>query len=217
MWDQPAGDLDFGASTPAFVPLPGGSNPASLLVAPAKAGYLYVLNGADLSAGTYPNAGGELAKVAVTNTGGENMYTAPTVYTSASGLHATVNVGGGAPQTGCPGTAPTTQEQLISVLLQPGQTPIAKIAWCAPNSKGGGHTNYPPISTTTDGVSANALVWFMNGSQLEVIDGDTGQPIFTTTGAPCNNMPSMSFPIAANNRIVVASRSGLCSWSPNGM
>ena len=71
------------------------------------------------------------------------------------------------------------------MLLQPGKTPIAKEVWCAPNA-GGGHTNYPPISTTTDGVSADALVWFMNGSQLSAVDGDTGKQVVTTTGAACD-------------------------------
>ena len=67
--------------------------------------------------------------------------------------------------------------------------------------------NYPPISTTSDGVSADALVWFMNGSQLEAVDGDTGKQVVTTSGAACDSVPSMSFPIAVKNRIVV-SRSG---------
>jgi hypothetical protein len=213
-WDRPAGDLDFGASTPSFVQLPAGSNPPSLLVAPAKAGRLYVLNGADLSAGSYPTPGGSLADIVVSNTSAESVYTAPTIYTSASGLHATINVGDIA--MGCPGTHPTTNEAIVSILLQPGHTPIAKTAWCAPNSSGGGHQNFPPISTTTDGVSANALVWFMNGSQLEVVDGDTGAAVFTTTGAACNNVPSMSFPIAVKNRIVVSALGHLCSWSLNG-
>jgi hypothetical protein len=216
-WDKPAADLDYGASTPAFVQLPAGSSPASVLVSPAKAGRLFVLDGTNLSSGTYPNAGGQLADVVVSGTNGETVYTAPTIYTSGSGLHATINVGGGQPATGCQAGAVKSQEQIISLLLQPGKTPIAKIAWCASNSSGGGHTNYPPISTTTDGVSANALVWFINGTQLEVIDGDSGAHVFTTTGAACNGVPSMSFPIAANNRIVVASMSGLCSWSLNGM
>jgi hypothetical protein len=216
-WDQPGHDLDYGASTPAFVPLPAGSNPASLVVSPAKAGRLYVLDGTNLSSGTYPNAGGELADIVVSNTGGETVYTAPTIYTSASGLHAAINVGGGQPATGCQAGAVKSQEQIISILLQPGATFNAKVAWCASNSAGGGHQNYPPISTTTDGVSANALVWFINGTQLEVIDGDSGAHVFTTTGAACNNVPSLSFPIAVNNRIVVATLAGLCSWSLNGM
>jgi hypothetical protein len=213
-WDRPAGDLDFGASTPSFVPLPAGSNPPSLMVAPAKAGRLYVLNGADLSAGSYPTPGGQLLDLQVSNTNSESVYTAPTVYSSASGLHAAINVGDKA--SGCPGTAPTNQEAIVSVLLQPGKTPVATTAWCAGNTSGGGHTNYPPISTTTDGASANALVWFMNGSQLEVVDGDSGKAVFTTAGAACTGVPSMSFPIAVKNRIVVSALGKLCSWSPGG-
>jgi hypothetical protein len=49
-----------------------------------------------------------------------------------------------------------------------------------------------------------------------VVDGDSGKPQFTTTGTPCSNVPSMSFPIAVNNRIVVSALGHLCSWSING-
>jgi len=223
-WDQPAGDLDFGASTPAFVPLPAGSNPPSLLIAPAKAGRLFVLNGADLSAGTYPNAGGSLADIVVAKTTAESMYTAPTIYTSASGLHAAINAGVG--PFGCPTAPPTgTNEVVLSISLQPGQSPVAQVVWCAVNSGGGGHLNYPPISTTTDGVSANPIVWFLSGpadggatggSQLTGVDGEQGKVLVETTGAPCTDVPSMSFPIAVKNRIVVSALGHLCSWSING-
>jgi hypothetical protein len=212
-WDKPNSDLDFGASTPAYVPLPAGSNPPALLVAPAKAGRLYVLNGANLSAGTYPAAGGALAELVVADTTRESVYTAPTIYTSASGLHATINVGVG--PANCPAGTPTSNAMIISTLIQPGQTPIAKEVWCAPAS-GGGHMNYPPISTTTDTAGSNALVWFVNGSQLTAVDGDTGKAVVTTTGAPCNGVPSMSFPIAVKNRLVVSALGHLCSWSVNG-
>jgi hypothetical protein len=212
-WDRPAGDLDFGASTPAVVPLPAGSNPPSLLVAPAKAGRVYLLNGADLSAGSYPTSGGSLADLVVASTTGESQYTAPTIYTTTSGLHATVNVGQGAAN--CPAGTPNSSEMVISLLLKPGATTTATEVWCAPNA-GGGHMNYPPISTTSDGVSADPLVWFVHGSQLEAVDGDTGTPVVTTTGAACDNVPSMSFPIAAKNRIVVSALGHLCSWSVNG-
>jgi hypothetical protein len=212
-WDKPAGDLDFGASTPAYVALPAGSNPPGLLVAPAKAGRVYLLNGADLSAGSYPTPGGELANLVVASTTAESVYTAPTIYSSASGLHAAINVG--VNPANCPTGTPKSNEMIVSILIQPGKTPIAQEVWCAPNA-GGGHVNYPPISTTTDGASANALVWYVNGSQLTVVDGDTGKQVFTTTGAACNGVPSMSFPIAAKNRIVVSALGHLCSWSPNG-
>ncbi len=63
--------------------------------------------------------------------------------------------------------------------------------------------NFPPISTTTDGVSADALVWFIEGSQLAVVDGDTGTSLHHD-GRRMRNVPSMSFPIAVKNRIVVS-------------
>jgi hypothetical protein len=212
-WDRPAGDLDFGASTPAYVPLPAGSNPSAFLVAPAKAGRVFVLNGNDLSAGSYPTPGGSLADLTVASTTAESVYTAPTIYTSAAGLHATVNVG--VSPANCPAGTPKSDEMIVSLLLHPGQKTVATEAWCAPNA-GGGHLNYPPISTTTDGVSANAMVWFVNGSQLTGVDGDTGAEVVTTTGAACAMVPSMSFPIAVKNRIVVSALGHLCSWSPNG-
>jgi hypothetical protein len=212
-WDKPMGDLDFGASTPSYVPLPPGSSPAALLVAPAKAGTLFVLDATNLSGGKYPAAGGSLGEFVVADTTGESVYTAPTIYTSASGLHATINVGQG--PANCPGGTKSSTEMVISMLLQPGQTPIAREVWCAPNS-GGGHTNYPPISTTTDGASADALVWFMSGSQLTAVDGDTGAKVMTTSGAACDSVPSMSFPIAVKDRVVVSALGHLCSWSVSG-
>jgi hypothetical protein len=212
-WDKPVHDLDFGASTPAFVPLPAGSTPAGLLVAPAKAGRLYVLDGTNLSSGHYPAAGGELANLVVADTGAESVYTSPTIYRSASGLHATINVGVG--PANCPAGTPISQAMVISTLLQPGRTPLATEVWCAPHA-GGAHLNFPPISTTTDGASANALVWFIDGSQLTAVDGDTGKLVVTTSGAPCSSVPSMSFPIAVKNRIVVSAQGHLCSWSLHG-
>jgi hypothetical protein len=218
-WDRPTADLDYGASTPSYVPLPAGSTPPALLVSPAKAGRLFFLDGTNLSSGTYDptnrTAGGALADLVVSGTGGETVYTAPTIYTSASGLHATINVGGGG--MGCPAGTMNTQEMIVSTLIQPGKTPLASIVWCAPVTVGGGHLNFPPISTTTDGASANALVWFVAGDQLAALDGDTGMPVVTTKGLGCENVPSMSFPIAVKNRIVVAALGHLCSWSAGGM
>jgi hypothetical protein len=215
-WDKPSNDLDYTASSPAYVNLPAGSNPSAIVVSPAKAGQVYILNGTNLSSGTYDanrTPGGELANIAVSGTNGQTMYTAPTIYTSASGLHATVNVQGGAQN--CPGGNPATQEAVVSLLIpaNPAQT---KVAWCAANSHGGGGLNFPPISTTSDGKSADALVWFMNGGQLTAVDGDTGATVVTTTGAACTGMASMSFPIAVKNRIVVWAIGHLCSWSVGG-
>jgi hypothetical protein len=218
-WDQ--FDFDYGASTPAYVPLPAGSTPPALLVSPAKSGRLFILDGTNLSGGVYDanrTPGGALADIAVSGPG-ETVYTAPTIYSSASGLHATINVGQGAPN--CPQGAVLTKEVIVSTLITPGQTPVAKIAWCVANSVGGGHINFPPISTTSDGVSADPIVWFIEGNQLTGLNGDTGAHLVTTTGAACvdamgHGVPSMSFPIAVKNRIVVFAMDQLCSWSVGG-
>ena len=186
------------------------------MVSPAKAGQVYILDGTNLSSGTYDanrTPGGQLAKIVMSGTAAQTQYTAPTIYTSASGLHATVNVGAGAQ--GCPGAAPNTQEAVVSILI-PANPAQAKTAWCAPNSQGGGFYNFPPISTTSDGVSADAMVWYMQGGQLVGVNGDTGAPVVTTTGAACNGVGSMSFPIAVKNRIVVWAIGHLCSWSVGG-
>jgi hypothetical protein len=218
-WDRPAGDLDFGASTPAFVQLPAGSTPSALLVAPAKAGRLFILDASNLSNGTYDpiartgSTNAPLADLIVSGTNGETVYTSPTIYTTSSGLHATINVGGGS---NCPG-GNIGNEVIVSTLIKPGQTPIASgEAWCSKVNAGGGHMNFPPISTTSDGVSADPLVWFIDGTQLRAVNGDTGASVLTTTGAACNGVPSMSFPIAVKNRIVVWAVGHLCSWSVNG-
>jgi hypothetical protein len=213
-WDQ--FDYDYGASTPAYVQLPAGSTPAGILVSPAKSGRLFILDGTNLSSGVYDatrTPGGALADIAVSGSG-ETVYTAPTIYTSASGLHATINVGEGSPN--CPQGKVTTKEVIVSTLITPGQTPIAKIAWCTANAFGGGHVNYPPISTTSDGASADPIVWFIEGTQLTALNGDTGANLVTTSGAACMGVPSMSFPIAVKNRIVVFAMGRLCSWSVGG-
>jgi hypothetical protein len=215
-WDS--NDRDFGSCSPAYTPLPAGSAPAAVLIAPAKAGQIYFLDATNLSQGKYSptsmvNTNGQLAELTVSNTMAESIYTSPTVYSTASGLHTAINVGQGA--TNCP-TAVTGNEAIVSVLLKPGATFGASVAWCAAVGSGGGSMNFPPISTTSDGVSANPIVWFLAGSQLKAVNGDTGAAIVTTTGAACNTIPSQSFPIAVKNRIVVFALGHLCSWSPGG-
>jgi outer membrane protein assembly factor BamB len=208
-------DKDFGASTPAYTPLPMGSNPPALLVAPAKPGHVYFLNASNLSQGNYPNPGGELADLVVASTSAESVYTSPTIYTSASGLHAAIDVSVGPV---CPAGSPTgTQKMILSMLIQPGQTPLAKTVWCAAVGSGGGNQyNEPPISTTTDGTN-NALVWFMNGAVLTAVDGDTGAVVFSAPGSPCNGIEKMSWPIVVKGRIIQGADGQLCAWKPPGI
>jgi hypothetical protein len=221
-WDQ--GDLDFGSASPAFTPLPAGSTPSSVLIAPAKAGVVYFLNGSDLSTGAYPDAGGELAELTVGDTTGQAIYTAPTIYSSAAGLHTAINAGKG-PFSACPAATQSSAGVIISMLMSPGAKFAASVAWCVANPVGTGNSQFPPISTTSDGISADPIVWFLSGpasgqpagdNQLTGVDGDTGNVLVQTTGSPCTTVPAQSFPIAVNNRIVVAAIGHLCSWSIGG-
>jgi hypothetical protein len=220
-WDQ--NDRDFGTSSPAYVPLPSGSKWPSFLIAPAKPGVVYVLDGSDLSQGTYPNVGGQVEEVTVGDTAGESVYTSPTIYSSASGIHAAINVGRGPFH--CPKGSPSAKGMIVSLKLDPTKTSPASVAWCAANAVGNATHEYPPISTTTDGVKANPIVWFVSGPaqgqssgdrQLTGVDGDTGAVLVETTGTACTTVPSLSFPIAVHGRIVVAAIGHLCSWSING-
>jgi hypothetical protein len=216
-WDEPAGDLDFGASTPAYVPLPPGSQPSALLIAPAKAGRVFFLDGTNLSSGTYDSTnrtpGGSLQELDVSNLTGESVYTSPTVYTTSTGLYTAINVGQVA--TGCPGTGPTTKEAIMGIRIQPGHTPLATTTWCVGVNSGGDHQNYPPISTT-DGTTGKAVVWFMDGSSLRAVDGDSGMPVLAASTGCSGTVPNMSWPIAVKNKIVVAALGQLCSWSIGG-
>jgi hypothetical protein len=202
-------DRDFGADSPSYVPLPAGSTPSAILVAPAKPGVVYFLDANNLSSGKYPAAGGELAMLTVANTTGESVYTAPTIYQSAAGLHAAIDTEIAAV---CPAGGPQGDKMILSMLLQPGATFSAKTVWCATASGNAGKQyNQPPISTTTDATGSNALVWFTNGGALTAVDGDTGASVLAGTGM-CTGMEKMMWPIAVKGRIVVAADGHLCAW-----
>jgi hypothetical protein len=211
LWQMMDGsDKDFGADSPSYVPLPAGSTPSALIVAPAKPGAVYFLDANNLSSGKYPQAGGELAKLVVGNTGSESVYTAPSIYQSASGLHAAIDV---EQNPVCPAGGPTSASQtIVSMLIQPGAAFSAKIAWCAlASGNQGKQYNQPPISTTTDENGGNALVWYTNGGVLTAVDGDTGASVVAAPGT-CMGMEKMMWPIVVKGRIVVAADGHLCAW-----
>jgi hypothetical protein len=72
------------------------------------------------------------------------------------------------------------------------------------------------MATTTDGTS-DAVVWFMNGTKLMGVDGDTGDTVFDggVAADACSGVHKWTAPIAVKGRIVVAGDNHLCSWSPH--
>jgi len=196
-WDYLDGnDLDFGSSSPVFVQVGAGSYVAAL----TKNGDFYLLDAANFG-GTDPGnlvpPNGSHLTVAQS---GMSIRTAPAFYTSAAGAHVAFNANGAE---GCPMGAGTS---IMSVLLSPGAPPTPNVAWCASTS---GQTS--PIATTSDG-TADALVWFVNGTNLVALDGDTGAVVVTATGG-CNNVRQWTSPIALKGRVVAGGDGNLCSWS----
>jgi hypothetical protein len=202
------GDLDFGSSSPAYVPLLPNSMPPAIVVAPHKAGRIIFLNANQLGNGA-PGGGGELAIVDVAAHGQESVYTAPTAYRSTAGLYVAVNASQNAV---CPGGG--GGKNVVGILIEAaGATkPLPKTVWCAPENAGAQNQyNTFPISTTTDGTT-DAIVWFINGMQLSAVDGDTGKSLANLD--TCTGVQNMTSPIAVKGHIVVAANGHLCSWSP---
>jgi hypothetical protein len=196
------GDKDFGSCSPLVIMATGGT-PASLVVAPAKPGHVYFLDGKNLG-----GLGGQAADLIVANTGAESVYVTPTTYTSASGLHVAISTTVGAV---CPGGA--KDSQIVAIRLDTSTRPLTpKIAWCATTAPDDDIRRRSPISTTTDGHS-NALVWFLNGSKLNAFDGETGAVVFAGGADDCGGLHRHISPIVANGRIVAAGDGHLCAWS----
>jgi hypothetical protein len=194
------GDKDFGSCSPAVIMATGGT-PAKMVVAPAKPGHLYLLDGANLG-----GMGGQVQDVTVANTGAESVYTAPTVYKSPSGLRIAITTTIGS---NCPGMA--KDSQIVGLKLNTGANPIAAtIDWCATTNGDDEIRRRSPASTTTDG-TANPIVWFMNGANINAFDGETGALLFN--GGQCAGVHRHTSPIVANGRVIVGGDGHLCSWS----
>jgi hypothetical protein len=194
-----SGDKDFGSCSPAVIMATGGT-PAKMIVAPAKPGHLYLLDGANLG-----GMGGQVQDVTVAATNAESVYTAPTVYKSPSGLRIAITTTVGA---NCPGAA--MDSQIVGLKLNTANPIQATIDWCAPTNGDDNIRRRSPVSTTTDG-TANPIVWFMNGSTLQAFDGETGTMLYS--GGNCGGVERHTSPIVANGRVIVGGDGHLCSWS----
>ncbi len=191
-------DADFASNNPMYVPVPG-ATPAAFVVAFSKDGHMYLLDSTNLA-----SLGGQLVDFPVSL--GNSIHTAPTAYTSNQRVHVALSIEAAAQ---CPpGSA--AGRVVMSVVIPPGTPPQPHVLWCAPI--GGGAGPPAPISTTTDGKS-NAIVWFMNGTALNGVDGDTGAVIFAGGTGVCAGVRQWTSPIAVKGRIIVGADGHLCSWS----
>jgi hypothetical protein len=193
-----ANDADFASCSPVYL-----SSPSPMVAAVAKDGHFYLLDAKNLG-----GIGGELADLLVAS-GGEGMlvHTALAAYTSSSGTHVvfTVNSNGQ-----CPAGGPSGKV-VMSVLVPGGAKPVPTVAWCAATSNASLGFPAAPAITTTDGTN-EPIVWFVNGTTLTAVDGDTGATLYTSADS-CSGVHKWTAPIAVKGRIVVAGDNHLCSWS----
>jgi hypothetical protein len=216
-WIDPmnSGDQDFGSASPAVVSVPDGT-PSTIIVAPAKPGRVYFLDAANLGGSL-----GQFADMAVADTKNSSVYTSPAAYQAPSGVHVAIATGGGSQ---CP-NAMTLNAAVMSILLKPsapGMAPMPSKVWCA--AIGSGDTSRrAPIATNSAG-SADPIVWYMNGGNLNAFDGEDGTVLYDSsstkngaTASSCGGIHKFTSLMAVNGRIVVGGDSGgkahLCSWS----
>ena len=186
-------DADFGASSPVVISVPG-SKPSNLVAAAAKDGHFYLLDPANLG-----GMAGHLQDLDVATGGAMNIRSTLAAYVTSSGVHVVLNTVAGA---SC-----GNGQGIVSILVSPGSPPSAAQAWCTATS---GYAS--PIATSTDGKN-EGVVWFMNGSKLIGVDGETGSVIFAGGTGSCGGVQSWTSPIAVKGRIIAGGDGNLCSWS----
>jgi hypothetical protein len=128
---------------------------------------------------------------------------AAAAYTTASGTYFAFK---GA-TTGCPNM---TTGGVMAVKVA-GNPPTLTPAWCAGPSSGGS-----PAVSMTDAQGGNAIVWFVSGSSLYAVDGDTGMSVLSgaslaLTGA---TVKAHQTPMIANGRVFVGSDSRIYALTP---
>ena len=191
-------DEDLSSSSPVYL-----TSPQPMVVATSKNGTLYFLDAKNLG-----GMGGELARLTIATGGAMIVHTALASYTTAMGTYVVLTTNSGAQ---CPSGMGSSGKVVMSVLVPAGSPPAPKVIWCVPTANASLGFPAAPAVTTTDGTN-NAIVWFIDGTKLMGVDGDTGATIYAGTDS-CSGVHKWTAPIAVNGRIVVAGDGHLCAWS----
>jgi hypothetical protein len=202
------GDKDFGACSPMVLTVPN-STPSKIIVAPAKPGIVYVLDDAKLGGDN-----GSLSSKVVAATDQESVYTAPTAYQVGTGVDVAISTG---PGSQCGGN--TTGGAVMGLTVQAGNgtvDPALLYKWCANISTDENVTRRSPVSTNSNAVGADPIVWFLNGAALNAYNGETGAVVYPppgVTAATCDGVQKFTAPIVADGHVVVGGNGHLCSFS----
>jgi hypothetical protein len=191
-------DEDLSSSSPVYLPLP-----QPMVAATSKNGTLYLLDATNLG-----GMGGELAQLTIATGGSMIVHTALASYTTMMGTYVVFTTNSGAQ---CPSGMGSSGKVVMSVLVPAGSPPKPKVIWCVPTANASLGFPAAPAVTTTDGTN-NAIVWFIDGTKLMGVDGDTGATLYAGADT-CSGVHKWTAPIAVKGRIVVAGDTHLCAWS----
>ena len=188
-------DADLGGSNPLPLDLPASGGAQPVVLALGKDRRAYLLDRRHLG-----GIGGSLL-AAVVSTG--PIRTAPATYAADGAAYVAIEGAGER----CPGWF--NRGGLTMLRLRAGAPPSIETAWCgAPGASGG------PIVTTTDGKSANPIVWILGAerdNRLYGLRGDTGEVLFT--GPPLAGLRHFQTLIAADDRLFVGADGRLYAFA----
>jgi hypothetical protein len=189
------GDTDISGSGVILFDAPG-ATPSALALVLGKDGNAYLLNRANLG-------GMNATPLALKKVANGAIIQAGAAYTTASGTYFVFK---GA-TTGCP---TPTMGGVMAVKVA-GNPPTMTPAWCAGPNTGGS-----PAVSMTDAQGGNAIVWFVSGSSLYAVDGDTGTSVLSgaslsLTGATVKGHQT---PMIANGRVFVGSDNRIFALTP---
>ena len=104
------------------------------------------------------------------------IHTTPAAYATAQGMHVVLRTNAAR------SARRAARRQGGDVGADPGRPPpVPRVVWCVPVANAALGFPASPMATTTDGTS-DAIVWFMNGTQLMGVDGDTGATLYAGGG-----------------------------------
>jgi hypothetical protein len=186
-------DLDLGGSGVVLFSVPG-ATPSDLAIALGKDGTAYLANRENLGA---MGSGVASAKVS-----GEQIMQSAVAYTTPTGTFVAMRARG----TGCPSGGGA----ITSMKISAASPPAISVGWCGGSATSTGS----PMVTTTDGKS-ESIIWYVGGTKLIGINGETGAEVFAggAAGDAVTSANKWQTPIAAKGRIYFASSNQLHAFT----
>jgi hypothetical protein len=186
-------DLDVGGSGVVLFDAPG-ATPSKLAIALGKDGSAFLADRENLG-----GMGGQIGKP--TKVSSEAIMQSPVAYTTPTGTFVTMRARGSM----CMGGSGA----LTSIKISAASPPAITGGWC-----GGASSTGSPIVTSTDG-SKDSIVWYVAGTKLIGLNGETGAEVFNggAAGDAVTAASKWQTPIVAKGRLYFASANQLHAFT----